>query len=270
MKRWQGSLGRESVDTAPTAADFPRRMWDKKDIGPDYRKYLNMWLRAGVDLGCVILVPAARYQPDIREYMLSYFGDEIMVLERGEDGAVTKTVIKRKDIFCFCSTEDLLRGCISIYWGTRYEIHRTALPYNRVRRELFLPVVNWLADCPADFYSPKAPGADAVPRRLKEEQPSLYHYGKDVYRFGNRGRRWEWWGLGAPGAFGKKRQMRSACLSCELEKGQVFILQTGSQVDIWYLKRGDAQASVEEQGREKKIVVTVKSEPVMTRSFRAR
>lgn len=64
--------------------------------------------------------------------------------------------------------------------------------------------------------------------------------------------------------------MRSACLSCELEKGQVFILQTGSQVDIWYLKRGDAQAFVEEQGREKKIVVTVKSEPVMTRSFRVR
>ena len=41
-------------------------------------------------------------------------------------------------------------------------------------------------------------------------------------------------------------------------------------MDIWYLKRGDAQTSVEEQGREKKIVVTVKSEPVMTRSFRVR
>ena len=155
MKRRQGSLGRESVDTAPTAADFPRRMWDKKDIGPDYRKYLNMWLRAGVDLGCVILVPAARYQPDIREYMLSYFGDEIMVLERGEDGAVTKTVIKRKDIFCFCSTEDLLRGCISIYWGTRYEIHRTALPYNRVRRKLFLPVSTGWRTARRIFTAPK-------------------------------------------------------------------------------------------------------------------
>lgn len=261
------SIFQEAVDPAPTAADFPRRMWREKDIDPDYSKYLWDWLKAGISLEHIIFVPKKPHQDESREYMTAFFKKELMLLTREKNGTITDLCIKKETICCFCSTEDLLRGCITVYWDNRYEKVKTELPYNRVMRQLFLPLLNWLADCPEDFDCKEAVKYDEPPRQLKWEQPSLFHYAEEAYRFGCHGFHWDWYSFVPPGRL-KKRAVKTFCLLVSMECGQVLILLSGSCADIWYLKEGKSKASLKDKGKLWKLFIEAGQDEILTLSFK--
>lgn len=261
-------LTAQNVDPAPTAADFARRIWDVSEIRPEYRRYLDYWIRSGISLEHVIFAPQPKYQPGIREYMLAYFEEELMMLEYRQDGRVEQSVIKRSDVLCFCSTENLLKGCITIYWGKRSDTKKTEISYNRVRKELFLPVLDWLTGCVEGFDCREAGRSDTVPTRFRQEQPALYNYSMDVYRFGTRCYDWNWWELKAAGFFKRKQKPNTACLLCKLEKGQVLFLLCGQRVDIWYLFWESSLATVKAQGKNLCLTIRAKKEVIEERAFR--
>lgn len=262
-------LERTEVDKDPTAANFPRQVWEAKEVLPEYRRYLEPWFRRGIAPEHVLFVPRPWYQPGINEYMLAYLEEELMVLERREDGRIDKSVIKRDDVSCFCSTEDLLKGCITIYRPVRGVNKKTELYYNRVAKALFLPFLNWLACRPDGFDCHRAAEGDAMPRRLKQEELALYNYGKDAYRFGNYGLRWEWRSFRPSGFLKKKKAVKPSCLLCEMEKGKVLVLLAGSRADIWYLFNGRAFASLEDNDRMCRIQISAGNEVIEDRTYRS-
>ncbi len=260
---------RTEVDKDPTASNFPRQIWEQDEVRPEYRRFLEPWFRKGIAPEHVLFVPRPWYQTGINEYMLAYLEEELMVLERREDGKIDRSVIKRDEISCFCSTEDLLKGCITVYRPERGRIKKTELYYNRVAKALFLPVINWLARRPDGFDCHKAAEGDAMPRRLRQEELALYNYGKDAYRFGNYGLGWEWRRFRPSGFLKKKKAVTPSCLLCEMEKGKVLILLTGSRADIWYLFNGKAFASIEDKDRVCRIQISAGKEVIEDRTCRA-
>ena len=231
------------VDPRPTAADFPRRIWTKEEIPPEYNPFLKPHTVQGIELGQLLFVPKPPYRSQLREYMLGHFGKSLVYLEKQEDNSVRKYMINREEICCLRSSEDLLIGEICIYWKQKDEIQKILICFNRSRKELFEPFLDWLTD------SPKSPGPCELMKetphteKLKNDYFVLYNYSEAAYRFGISCGYWRWWKLGNVKLWRKKRD-EPAVLYCCMERGDVVIKFQNTRIDTWYLFPDKSTANV--------------------------
>lgn len=234
---------RAIVDPRPTAADLPKRIWTKEEIPPEYHSFLEPYTAQGIKLGQLLFVPKPPYRRQRKEYILGCFGESLLYLEKQEDDSVRKYRIDREEVCCLCSTEDLLIGEFCIYWKQNDGVRKVVIHFNRSRKELFEPFLDWLSD------SPESPGPcgsmkeDPYTERLKNDHIVLYNYSKAAYRLGASGGHWRWWKLGNVKRWRKKRE-GSAVLHCHMERGDVAIRFQDTRIDTWYLFADKSVADV--------------------------
>ena len=237
-------FGKDMVDPRPTAADFPRRMWEYEDIPREYRANLRNCIRGELDYERLIFVPQSRYRREQHEYMLTRSPHHLVYLEREPDGSVKTIRIRKEQICCVCVKENLLKGSYVVYWTNNSVTQHIEIMFNTSRKELFQPFLNWMLNADEMLNVHTLSKQRERPQALKKMQLALYNYSEELFRFGGTRGSWRWWNVQWRGFFGRIRDGQSACLLSEMDQGQTVIWFRDTAVDIWYLFQGKAQAQI--------------------------
>ncbi len=235
---------KDMVDPRPTAAGFPRRMWEYEDIPRDYRANLKNCIRGELDYERLILVPQSNYRREQHEYMLTRSPHHLVYLQKEPDGSVKTTRIRKDQLLCVCAKENLLKGSYVVYWTNNNAVQRLEIMFNTSRKELFQPFLNWMLGEDEMLNVHTLSTQRERPQALKKTQLALYNYSEELFRFGRTRGSWRWWDVERRGFFGRVRGGKSACLLSEMEKGQTVIWYRDTSVDIWYLFQGKARAEI--------------------------
>lgn len=251
------------VDPRPTAADFPRRIWGEEEIPTEYAPFWESYTAKGIEFGQLLFVPKPPYKSQLREYMLGRFGESLLYLEKQEDNRVKKYRIDRKEVCCLCSSENLLKGELCIYWKQEDEIRKILICFNRSRKELFEPFLDWVTGTSKSPSPRELMKETSYTENLKSDHLVLYNYSEAAYRLGASRGYWKWWRLGNVKPWKKKRG-DPAVLYCHMERGDAVIEFKNTRIDTWYLFPDKSEANVMKDKKGNKLVLYVDEQLVNT------
>ncbi|WP_040196361.1 hypothetical protein [Candidatus Soleaferrea massiliensis] len=168
------------IDTRPTAASWPKRIFELSDVPERFLPALRPWLDRGLEPAQMIFVPRVQHWLTvIPESLLFRFEQEVVFVERGGEDVL---VIEQKDVLVVRHYMELLKCQMSILYRQDGEIRRKSLSYSRMSDDLMVEIYNTLLGNPPEYAPNLFLHDNTACERLFTESYMMYNFGKLCYR----------------------------------------------------------------------------------------
>lgn len=258
---------REIIDTRPTHATWPKRVFALSDLPSCYLTFLNPFLKKGLTVEQMIFIPRLqRVLTVIPEGILFWLEDQVVFLTRAGDHIRTE-IIHRNDVLLVREFIELLNCQLSIAYRQDGEIRFKVFNYNRMAEDLIYPVYNTLLGNEPDYAPNVFLNPNTACERLFTESYMMFNFGKLCYRLCDHVKDFYWQRLPKQGF---SRFMKSKAdpenLIVRMDKGISIVNSNFYGFEAVYLLQKSIESISLEQKTES-TVLTIKTKANKNYSF---
>lgn len=180
-------------DGRPTMSEWPVRIWDIKELPPQYEASVRLWIQGAFSDYEFVYAPKRKTCGRSFDYLFGYGKDKILYLKTDsgknantpkEEATPQAIGIQKQQVTKVLTKRELLNASIILHYMDQDVQKMLDFPYVPSVYYLYDPFLNWLLGLDKDFVPALAEREHPRPQKLYHESLAMFNYSLGAYRLG--------------------------------------------------------------------------------------